>query len=146
MSQNFISPFATPMLFRGVLARRFCAFVVDCLFMGLLSWLSAAGIFLFGILTLGLGFLMFHILPVLPFLYYTLFVTTGGTPGQRLFGLRVVQDVDFSPPRAAQALVWSILLWLSFVFACLPFAMALFGELHRAGHDIGSGLVIIRNA
>lgn len=145
MSKSLTSPYVSPLLFRGVLARRFCAFVLDCLFIGVASWVAAVSIFLFGILTLGLGFLMYHILPIFPFVYYMLFVTTGGTPGQRLFGLRVVQDSDLSPPRAAQALVWSILLWLSFVFACLPFAMALFGERHRAGHDIGSGLVIIRN-
>jgi uncharacterized RDD family membrane protein YckC len=131
--------------FRGVLARRLCAFAVDLLLMSLFGWMLAASIAVFGILTLGLGFLLFHIMPFAPFLYFTLFVATGGTPGQRVFGLAVRQDADLAPPTPAQALVWSLLLGLSFfVFAGLPFLMALVGPRRRAGHDILSGLVVIR--
>jgi uncharacterized RDD family membrane protein YckC len=131
---------------RGVLARRFCAFLVDIFIIGVLSWMLAVTIFIFGILTLGLGWLLFHIVPVLPFLYYTLLVGgSSGTPGQRLFGLSVRQDATLLPPNFAQAFVWTLLMWLSFVLACVPFAMALVGPRHRAAHDLLSGLVVVRN-
>jgi uncharacterized RDD family membrane protein YckC len=146
MSQSFITAtISESLLFQGVIARRICAFAIDIILMGMFGWMLAISIFIFGIFTFGLGFLMFHILPFLPFLYYTLFAATGATPGQRLFGLLLRQDSDLSPPTLAQALVWTILLWLSlFIAAGLPLLMALVGTRRRAAHDIFSGLVIIR--
>ncbi|HQT64736.1 MAG TPA: RDD family protein [Acidocella sp.] len=145
MSQTLINPSEAAM-FQGVLARRLCAFAVDLMMMTVLGWVVATNIFIFGLFTFGLGFFMFHVMPFFPLVYYTLLVATGGTLGQRMFGLSVRQDIDLSPPSPAQALAWTVLLWLSFfVFACLPFAMALVGARHRAGHDLFSGLVIIRN-
>lgn len=144
MSQT-LAPQATDLLLtRGVLARRFFAFLIDAFLIGIFGWACAFGIFLFGILTLGIGFLMFHIIPFVPFIYYTLLLPAGGTPGQRLFSLSVRQDSDLGLPNHAQAFVWSLLLGVSFALACLPFAMALVGPRHRAGHDLLSGLVIIR--
>ncbi|MDE8348099.1 MAG: RDD family protein [Acidocella sp.] len=146
MSQTMTN-FDSPALFQGVIARRLCAFVLDVIFMGIIGWVVATNIFIFGLFTLGLGFFMFHVMPFFPILYYALAVATGGTPGQRIFSLAVRQDVDLAAPTPAQALVWAILLWLSFfVLAGLPFAMALVGSRHRAGHDLFSGLVIIRIA
>jgi uncharacterized RDD family membrane protein YckC len=134
------------LLFQGVIARRLCALAIDIFLMGLFGWMLAISIFIFGIFTFGLGFLMFHILPFLPLFYFTLFVASGGTPGQRLFGISLRQDADLSPASPAQAFVWTILLWLSFFIAAgLPFLMALVGERHRAAHDIFSGLVMTRN-
>jgi uncharacterized RDD family membrane protein YckC len=132
------------LLTRGVLARRLCAFAVDACIIGILGWTLAFSIFIFGILTFGLGWLMFHIIFWVPFVYYTVLVASGGTPGQRAFSLAVRQDIDLAPPTLAQAFVWTLLLWLSFILAGLPFAMALVGPRHRAGHDLLSGLVIIR--
>jgi uncharacterized RDD family membrane protein YckC len=45
----------------------------------------------------------------------------------------------------AQALVWTLLLWVSFGLACVPFLLALVTPRHRAAHDLLSGLVIIRS-
>jgi len=146
LPQNLTQSSVDAFLTRGVLARRFFAFLVDCILIGVIGWVAAFTILIFGILTLGLGWLMFHIVPLLPFLYYTLLVGgTGATPGQRLFGIAVRQDIDLSPPNFAQAFVWTLLLWVSFALACLPFAMALVGPRHRAGHDLLSGLVLVRN-
>jgi uncharacterized RDD family membrane protein YckC len=146
LPQNLTQTSVDAFLTRGVLARRFFAFLVDCILIGVVGWIAAITILVFGILTLGLGWLMFHIIPLLPFLYYTLLIGgSGATPGQRLFGLAVRQDINLSPPSFAQAFVWTLLLWVSFVLACLPFAMALVGPRHRAGHDLLSGLVVVRN-
>jgi uncharacterized RDD family membrane protein YckC len=146
LPQNLTQSSVDAFLTRGVLARRFFAFLIDAFLIGVIGWIAAITILVFGILTLGLGWLMFHIIPLLPFLYYTLLVGgSGATPGQRVFGLAVRQDIDLSPPSLAQAFVWTLLLWISFVLACLPFAMALVGPRHRAGHDLLSGLVVVRN-
>jgi uncharacterized RDD family membrane protein YckC len=146
LPQNLTQSSVDAYLTRGVLARRFLAFVIDCILIGVIGWVAAITILIFGVLTLGLGWLMFHIIPLLPFLYYTLLLGgSGATPGQRMFGLAVRQDIDLSPPSFVQAFVWTLLLWVSFVLACLPFAVALIGPRHRAGHDLLSGLVVVRN-
>jgi uncharacterized RDD family membrane protein YckC len=145
VSQNLGQVSSDALLTRGVVLRRFCAFLVDAFIIGAVSWILAVTIFVFGILTFGLGWLLFHIIPILPFLYYTLLLGgSGATLGQRLFGLAVRQDANLFPPTYAQAFVWTLLLWVSFVLACVPFALALAGPRHRAGHDLLSGLVIIR--
>jgi uncharacterized RDD family membrane protein YckC len=145
LRQDLVAANADALLTRGVLARRFCAFIVDLLLIGVLSWMLAIGILIFGILTLGLGWLMFHIIPLIPFAYYTLLVGgSSGTPGQRLFGVSVRQDPGLRRPSLPQAFVWTLLMWVSFLLACLPFALALFNPRHRAPHDLFAGLVVIR--
>jgi uncharacterized RDD family membrane protein YckC len=146
LQETLAQPNSDAILTRGVLARRVCAFLVDIFLIGVLSWMLALSILIFGFLTLGLGWLMFHIIPLVPFFYYTLLVGgSSGTPGQRLFGLSVRQDADLRPPNLAQAFVWTLLMWVSFVLAFVPFALALVGPRHRAAHDLLSGLVVIRN-
>lgn len=146
MSQS-LSPQTNPdwLLTHGVLTRRFLALLVDVVLITILGWALAIFIVILGVFTLGLGWLAFHIIPWLPLFYYTLLVgSAGATPGQRAFGIAVRQDIDLSPPTMAQALVWTLLLWVSFVLACVPFLLALAGPRHRAAHDLLSGLVIIR--
>jgi uncharacterized RDD family membrane protein YckC len=133
------------LLTRGVLSRRFMALILDCILITILGWGLALFIAIFGFLTLGLGWVAFHILPWLPLLYYTLFVgNSGATPGQRAFGIAVRQDATLAPPTLAQGLVWTLLLWVSFVLACIPFLLALSGPRHRTAHDLLSGLVVVR--
>jgi uncharacterized RDD family membrane protein YckC len=145
MSQALFPPSPPEALPQGLLARRFLALLTDGMLITLLGLFLALCITILGFLTLGLGWFAFHILPWLPLLYFTLLVSAfGATPGQRAFGLRVRQDSDLSAPTPAQALVWALLLWLSFAFACLPFALALFTPRHRAGHDLLAGLVVTR--
>ncbi len=146
MSQTILpQPEAEWLLIRGVLARRFFAMLVDMLLLGIVSLGLAIFITLLGFLTLGVGFLAFGILNWLPMLYFTLLVGNGGaTLGQMLFGLRVRQDENLATPSLAQGLVWSLLLWLSFALACVPFLLALTNPRHRAMHDLLSGLVVVR--
>lgn len=130
---------------RGVLIRRFFAFLLDCALILMFSFFVSAAILVLGIFTLGLGFLMWHIVPWLPFLYLTITVgSEGATPGQRALGLAVRQEHDLSPPTMAQAFVWTILLFVNFAFSGLPFLVALFTPRHRAAHDLLAGLVVVR--
>ncbi len=148
MSQtSFPQPNPEWLLTRGVLARRFLAFLADLLLISVVFWAAALFIAIFGLLTLGLGWLAFHILPWLPLLYFTLLVAgSGATPGQRVFGLRLRQDSTLLPPTMALALVWSLLLLVSIAFSFIPFLAVFTNSRHRAAHDLLSGLVIIRQA
>ena len=146
MSQTiFPQPNPELLLTQGVLTRRLLAFAVDMIILSIASAAAVFGIAVFGIFTLGLGWLAFHIVPWLPLLYFTLLVGgEGATPGQLLFGLRVRQELDLSRPTMAQGLVWTLLLFVSFACGGVPFRLALLGPRHRTAHDMLSGLVIIR--
>ena len=130
-----------------VLRRRVAAAIVDFT----LS-LLAAGFFIlfgviFGLLTLGLGFGVLFLLPVVPVLYNWLFVAgMSATPGQRLMGLVVRRDADFGPPDMASALVWALgfALTLMLTGGLLWLLVVLLTERKRALHDIVSGLVVVR--
>ena len=70
------------------------------------SWVAGLLIALFGIVTLGMGWLAFHVIPLIPLVYYTLLIGgTGATPGQRFMGLAMRQDATRPRPNLAQALV-----------------------------------------
>lgn len=143
MSQSILP--SEPTIGLGVLPRRLVALIIDFFLIGLLGWAAAFLIVIFGFFTLGVGWLAFHIIPAIPFAYYTLLIGgAGATPGQRAMGLAVRQDVGLARPTLPHAFVWSLLLWLSFVFACVPFLLMLFNPRHRAAHDILSGLTILR--
>ncbi|MBU6426205.1 MAG: RDD family protein [Rhodospirillales bacterium] len=146
MSQSlFYPPPPERALSHGVIPRRCAAFVLDMIGIALFFWAMAFAIAIFGVLTLGFGWMAFHILPWLPLLYYTLLIGgTGATPGQRLAGLAVRQDATLEPPTLAQAFVWTLLLWLSFALAGLPFLLVFLNPRHRAAHDMLSGLTLVR--
>ncbi|MBU6396980.1 MAG: RDD family protein [Rhodospirillales bacterium] len=147
MSQTAFYPPPQPdhALSHGVISRRCAAFVLDMIGIALFFWAMAIAIAIFGVLTLGLGWMAFHVLPWLPLLYYTLLIGgTGATPGQRLAGLAVRQDAMLEHPTIAQAFVWTLLLWLSFVLAGLPFLLAFVNPRHRTAHDMLSGLTLVR--
>lgn len=143
-------PFVTPqesgqLALHGVIPRRCCAFVLDFIFMTIFGAGLFFAITIFGFLTFGFGWVAFHILPWLPLVYYILFIgATGATPGQRLCGLTMRQNLDLSTPSFAQACVWSLFFWLSLMVAGLPFLLVFCNQRHRAGHDLLSGLLLVR--
>jgi uncharacterized RDD family membrane protein YckC len=130
-------------LTRGVISRRVLAFVTDCVIIALLWRLTLFGIGMFGLeIRPGLNCVL---PPILILAYFTLSVgSEGATPGQRAFGLFVRQDGGFAPPSMAQAFVWSLLLFVSFALACIPFGLAIIDPRRRTAHDVLTGLVIIR--
>jgi uncharacterized RDD family membrane protein YckC len=143
MSEAYLIPASSLPARPGYLTRRCVAFGIDMLLASAAGWVLLIGILIFGILTLGLGFLMLHVLPLVPLLYFTLFIATGATPGQRLCGIAVRQDSG-AVPNLAQALVFTLLLGVSLALAGLPLLLALAGPRHRAAHDLLSGLMVTR--
>ncbi len=133
------------MLTRGVLSRRCLAWFVDlALIAGLLavSWML---LFTFGLMTLGLGMPLLGLLPVVPFCYHFFFLAgMGATPGQALFGLLVARNDDLGKPGPLQALISTLIYYLTLATSGLLLLVALVTTRHRTLHDLISGLVVVR--
>jgi uncharacterized RDD family membrane protein YckC len=133
-------------LTEGVMFRRIVAWLLDCFFIAVILAGLWVVLFLFGLLTLGLGFPLLSVLPIVPVLYHWLFLASGmaATPGQSLMGLIVRRNDDLGPPTALQALAFTLLFYLTLMLGVIWMAVALVTTRHRTVHDMISGLVVIR--
>ena len=113
-----------------------------------LSWLLVIAIGVLGVLTLGLGWLLFPAVAATAFVYAA--ITIGGrrqaTWGMRMAGLRV-ETVDGGRPDALAAAVHALLLYVAAGTVGLWVLDILIGFARsdrRLGHDILTGLVVVR--
>ena len=134
------------LLTEGVMSRRVAGWFIDALLIGLLLATLWFVLFLFGVLTLGLGFPAMGILPFVPFAYQVLFLLSSATatPGQQMFGLTVRRDDDLGPPTLLQAIIFTLIYYLTLALTGLLLLVALFTVRHRTLHDLASGLVVVR--
>ena len=130
----------------GVVARRCLGWLIDAVLIALLTLAIWWVLFLFGLLTFGLGFGALAILPWVPFLYQflSLLGASSATPGQRAMGLTVRRNDDLGPPSVLQALVFVLVFYLAIATSGLLLAVALFTRRGRTLHDMLSGLVVVR--
>ena len=135
-----------PALTDGVLTRRALAWLVDAVLIGGVAVAVWFACLLFGILTLGLGWMAFGLIPLIPFAYNWLFLAGGmsATPGQSLMWLTVRQLDTLEPPNAAQALVSTVGYYVTLATSGLLLLAALLTSRHRTLHDVVSGLVVVR--
>lgn len=138
------------LLTRDVWPRRVFAFITDSILIGILAAVIGWTITVIGFLTLGLGFALYHLMPLIWPVYYVAWLQGHGaaTPGQRLFGLTLRQDDSLilaAPvrPSLAQAIAWTVLLAVSFGFGLLPFLVMFVTRRRRAAHDLLSGLTVV---
>ena len=131
---------------QGVMSRRCFAWAIDMIVMGLLISILWFGMLIFGVLTLGLGFALFYLLPFVPFAYHlaSLMSARSATPGQRMLGLTVRRDDDLGPPMLFQAVVSTLVFYVTLATSGLLLLVALFTTRHRTLHDLASGLVVVR--
>ena len=145
-------PATQPELFDGVLARRVVAFVIDFIVISVPVVLAAMFIFAFGIVTLGLGFALYWVLPAATVIWALVyFGATLGGPHSATLGMRVV-DLEMrtwygAPAYFVLGAVHAIAYWFTVSFFT-PFVLlvAFFNERRRLLHDILLGTVIINNA
>lgn len=144
-------PATQPELFEGVLARRVMAFLVDLILISVPLIFLAIFIFVFGLVTLGLGwflfFLMSPIAVIWALLYYGL--TLGG-PASATIGMRVM-ELEMrtwygAPSYFVLGAVHAVGFWLTVSFLT-PFILlvALFNDRKRLLHDMLLGTIVINN-
>jgi len=133
-------------LFDGVRSRRVFAWLVDLLLIALLIFVLWLTLLMFGLMTLGLGMPLLGVLPFVPFGYHFLFVCgpSSATPGQQAFDLIVRRNRDLGRPTPLQAFVYVLLFYLTLATTGLLLLVALITEHKRTLHDLGSGLVVVR--
>ncbi len=145
-------PVTQPELFEGVLARRIVAFVIDVVILAVPLVLAAMFIFAFGIVTLGLGWALFFLIPPAAVIWAIVYfgLTLAG-PGSATIGMRAV-DLEMrtwygAPAYFVLGAVHAVLFWLT-VSTLTPFILlvAFFNERQRLLHDILLGTVVINNA
>jgi uncharacterized RDD family membrane protein YckC len=130
----------------GVMTRRCLAWLIDMLLISMILIPVFFVLFLFGLLTLGLGFGAMAVLPAVPFLYHflSLLHSSSATPGQVVMGLTVRRDEDLGPPTGLQALIFTVVFYLTMATSGLLLLVALFTVRHRTLHDLASDLVVVR--
>jgi uncharacterized RDD family membrane protein YckC len=145
-------PVMNPELFEGVLSRRIVAFVVDLVILSIPVVLASIFIFAFGIVTLGLGFMLYGLLyPATVIWALVYFGVTLGGPSSATIGMRLM-DLEMrtwygAPAYFVLGAVHAIVFWGS-ITVLSPFIVlvAFFNERRRLLHDIVLGTVVINNA
>lgn len=134
--------------FDEVRKRRIMAFAVDYLTILLLTFVVGIAVFIFGLFTLGAGWLLFTILPTVVAVAYV-GLTMGGpnqaTPGMRMFALRI-ERLDGLPVDPFYAILHGILFWV-FHITLTPILLivSLFSDKKRLAQDYVLGTVVIRS-
>jgi uncharacterized RDD family membrane protein YckC len=149
MKPHAYDPALNPELFEGVLSRRIIAFFIDVVVIMAPVVLAAVVIFLFGIVTFGLGWALFWLLSpgtvVWALVYYG---TTFGGPASATFGMRVM-DLEMrtwygAPCYFLLGAVHAVVFWLS-MSAPIVLVVPLFNQRRRLLHDLVLGTVVINN-
>lgn len=145
-------PVANPELFEGVLLRRMAAFIIDLIVIAVPLVLATILIFVFGLLTLGLGWALFWLLSpgsvIWALFYYGL---TLGSPASATLGMRAL-GIEMrtwygGPLYFVLGAVHAVVFWVS-VSVLTPFILlvGLFNGRRRLLHDMLVGTVLINNA
>ncbi|MBO6902179.1 MAG: RDD family protein [Rhizobiaceae bacterium] len=134
-------------LYDGVRTRRIFAFFIDYLLVAVLMIPFGIVVALLGVVTLGLGWLLFGILFPLVALIY-IWMTLGGpeqaTVGMRMMGIRL-ERIDGRRVDGMLAVVHSVLFWAAnAILTPLVLLVTLFSDRKRTLHDLLLGTVVAR--
>ena len=144
-------PVANPELFEGVLPRRLVAFIIDLIVLAVPLIVASMGIFVFGLITLGLGWTLFWLLSpgsviwALFYYGYTLGSAESATLGMRAMELEM-RTWYGGPMYFLLGAVHAVVYWVS-VSVLTPFIVmiGLFNSRSRLLHDMLVGTVLINN-
>ena len=145
-------PAVNPELFEGVLARRIVAFLIDVIIIAIPVFAASAFIFLFGLITFGLGWLLFWLLsPISVIWALAYYGFTLGGPASATIGMRAM-EIEMrtwygAPAYFVLGAVHAVVFWIT-ISAITPLILVvcLFNERRRCLHDFLVGTVIINNA
>ena len=138
-----------PRALDGVLKRRVFAVIIDYMIVGLLVAAAAILVFIFGIITLGVGWLLYGIL--VPTVAMAYIWTTLGGPHQATLGMRTMdihlERFDGRRIDGLTAVVHSVLFWaFNVVLTPLILLATLFLDYKRTLHDLLLGTVVTRGS
>jgi uncharacterized RDD family membrane protein YckC len=144
-------PATGPELFDGVLARRMIAFLIDVVIIATPMVFIALFIFIFGLVTFGLGwalYFLFYPAGILWALFYY-GITLGGAYSATV-GMRVM-DIEMrtwygAPAYFLLGAVHAVIYWVTVSFLTpLILLVGLFNDRRRLLHDFLLGTVIVNN-
>jgi uncharacterized RDD family membrane protein YckC len=145
-------PDLQPELFRGVLTRRFFAFLIDLVVLSVPVILGYLFIAVFGLITLGLGWALFWLAwpatIVWAIVYYG---SCFGGPHSATVGMRVM-DLELrtwygAPGYFVLGATHAVLFWVSISFLSpLVLLVGLFNRRRRLLHDVILGTIIINSS
>lgn len=145
-------PATHPELFEGVLARRLMAFVIDLFVVAIPILFLAILIFVFGVVTLGFGWLLFWLVsPISVIWAIVYFGMTLGGPRSASIGMRVM-EIEMrtwygAPAYFVLGAIHVVAFWFSVsFFTPLVLLVCFFNQRRRLLHDIVLGTIIVNNA
>lgn len=148
---DFYDASRNPEFFEGVLPRRLVAFFIDAFLVVGPIVILALFIFIFGLVTLGLGWLLFWVLSPLFVVWAIVYVgATLGSPHSATIGMRMV-DLEMRTWYGGKmyfllAAVHVIFFWVSISFLTpLILLVAFFNRQHRLLHDFCTGTLVVNN-
>jgi uncharacterized RDD family membrane protein YckC len=144
-------PVRDPELFDGVLARRVIAFIIDFFVIAVPIVFAAMLIFAFGIVTLGLAWALYWLLPPASVVWaICYFGLTVGGPNSASIGMRIM-DIEMrtwygAPAYFVLGAVHAIAFWFTVsFFTPLVLLVCFFNQRRRLLHDIILGTVVVNN-
>lgn len=145
-ARDAFDPRSEPALFEGVLSKRVVAFVVDALMVVILMVPAAILVAILGLVTFGIGWLLYGCLFILVALLYVA-LTLGGpksaTPGMRFAGIEM-RTWDGRRMFGLLAVMHAILFWFTIsVLTPLVLLVGLFTPRRQLLHDLLLGVVTI---
>ena len=145
-------PLLHPELFRGVLARRVVAFLIDLVVLSVPVILACLFIALFGVVTLGLGWALFWLVSPASVVWAVIYYGASlGGPHSATLGMRVM-DLELrtwygAPGYFVLGAMHAVLFWISVsILSPLVVLVGLFNGRRRLLHDILLGTVVINSS
>lgn len=139
------APELHPALYESVLRRRAIAFVLDMAVLGLLTFVAGFVVTMLGLVTFGLGWLLYPtLLPVIVLGYAGWGAARfSATPGMRLLGL-TMRGWTGGAVDALIGALHALLYWVSVgILTPLATLLGLFNPRKRLLHDIVAGVVVM---
>jgi uncharacterized RDD family membrane protein YckC len=155
-SANFqphaFDPWTQPELFRGVLTRRFFAFLIDLVVLSIPVVLAVIFIAIFGVITLGIGWALFWLVSPASVIWALIYYGASlGGPHSATVGMRMM-DLQMrtwygAPSYFVLGAMHAVLFWVSVSFLTpLVLLVGLFNGRRRLLHDIVLGTVIVNSS
>jgi uncharacterized RDD family membrane protein YckC len=145
-------PWTQPELFRGVLTRRIFAFLIDLVVLSVPVILGYLFIAVFGLITLGLGWVLFWLAWPASVIWAVIYYGTSlGGPHSATLGMRVM-DLELctwygAPGYFVLGATHAVLFWISVsMLSPLVLLVGLFNRRRRLLHDIVLGTVVINSS